>query len=103
MSTSEHSTSIETKLKQLALELGGLVDETGRGSTQLEVTPETVDVLVTATVRLYYLVAGEDETYVPDPRSVSPTEALTLVTALLDAHDIGTFDLALWLNRTHAR
>jgi hypothetical protein len=59
-----------------------------------------IDSLVTAAARL--LTACSDAQLDPalSAESLAPTEALTLVGALLRTHDINAFDLALWLSHT---
>ena len=57
--------------------------------------------LLSATIRLYAAVserAAED--IVPINADVSTTDAVVLACALLKAHELNPFDLALWFSRT---
>jgi hypothetical protein len=55
-------------------------------------------------VRLYAAVTEELEREIPPvDASISATEAMVVACALLRAHRLNPFDLALWFNRTAPR
>jgi len=58
--------------------------------------------LVDAAVRLFAACHEAGATPALTADGVAPTEALTLIGALLRAHDINAFDLALWLSHTES-
>lgn len=64
-------------------------------------TDEQLRRLLSAAIRLYAAVserAAED--IVPINADVSTTDAVVLACALLKAHELNPFDLALWFSRT---
>jgi hypothetical protein len=57
--------------------------------------------LLSAAIRLYAAVSeGAAEDIVPINADVSTTDAVVLACALLKAHELNPFDLALWFSRT---
>lgn len=65
------------------------------------VPPEDVTGLMTEAVRLYAAVVEETEREIPPiDASISTTEAMVVACALLRAHRLNPFDLALWFSRT---
>lgn len=65
------------------------------------VPPPDVTSLVSDAVRLYAAVSEESERDVPViDVSISTTEAMVVACALLRAHRLNPFDLALWFSRT---
>jgi hypothetical protein len=63
-----------------------------------------VTALLTETVRLYAAVTEEIEREIPPiDASISTTEAMVVACALLRAHRLNPFDLALWFSRTVRR
>lgn len=65
------------------------------------VSPEDVTGLMTEAVRLYAAVVEETEREIPPiDASISTTEAMVVACALLRAHRLNPFDLALWFSRT---
>ncbi len=68
------------------------------------VAPEDVTALMTEAVRLYAAVTEEIEREIPPvDASISTTEAMVVACALLRAHRLNPFDLALWFSRTAPR
>ncbi len=68
------------------------------------VPPEDVTALLTEAVRLYAAVTEEIEReFPPIDASISTTEAMVVACALLRAHRLNPFDLALWFSRTARR
>lgn len=68
------------------------------------VAPEDVTALMTEAVRLYAAVTEEIEREIPPiDASISTTEAMVVACALLRAHRLNPFDLALWFSRTARR
>lgn len=61
-----------------------------------------IDLLVAAVIRLFRIHAEESGSTTLSGTSNSVTDALTLVTAILQAHDINSFDLALWMSHSAA-
>jgi len=92
-----------TPLAHDVSEILATVDAVVASGAAEAVAPETVRDLTTAAVRLFYARAADLRGFAPGPDAVSPSEALTLVAALLAEHDVSTFDLALWLSRTSQR
>ncbi len=76
------------------------VDAAVADGSAAQASPQTVRDLVTAAVRLFYARAADQRGFAPGGETVPASEALSLVSALLGAHDVSTFDLALWLSRT---
>jgi hypothetical protein len=65
------------------------------------VPPPDVTALVSECVRLYAAVVEETERDFPViDASISTTEAMVVACALLRAHRLNPFDLALWFSRT---
>jgi hypothetical protein len=63
--------------------------------------PQDVTALVSEGVRLYAAVVEETERDIPViDTSISTTEAMVVACALLRAHRLNPFDLALWFSRT---
>jgi hypothetical protein len=63
-----------------------------------------VTALMTEAVRLYAAVTEEIEREIPPiDASISTTEAMVVACALLRAHRLNPFDLALWFSRTAKR
>ncbi|MDE3170469.1 MAG: hypothetical protein KGL75_10015 [Acidobacteriota bacterium] len=68
------------------------------------VPPQDVTALLTEAVRLYSAVAEEIEREIPPiDATISATEAMVVACALLRAHRLNPFDLALWFSRTAPR
>ncbi|MGH9715755.1 MAG: hypothetical protein ACRD4R_03365 [Candidatus Acidiferrales bacterium] len=65
------------------------------------VASQDVTALLTEAVRLYSAVVEETEREIsPIDASISTTEAMVVACALLRAHRLNPFDLALWFSRT---
>lgn len=68
------------------------------------VPSQDVTALLTEAVRLYAAVTEEIEREIPPiDASISTTEAMVVACALLRAHRLNPFDLALWFSRTASR
>lgn len=68
------------------------------------VAPGDVTAVMTEAVRLYAAVTEEIEREIPPiDASISTTEAMVVACALLRAHRLNPFDLALWFSRTARR
>ena len=66
-----------------------------------DVPQQDVTALVSGVVKLYAASAEESESDVPViDATVSTTEAMVVACALLRAHHLNPFDLALWFSRT---
>lgn len=100
MSPSEES----AKLTALVAELGPQIERTIQAGELAQVPPQDVTHLVSGAVKLYAATVEEAE---PGAESaavidgtVSTTEAMVVACALLRAHHLNPFDLALWFQRT---
>jgi ABC-type protease/lipase transport system fused ATPase/permease subunit len=100
MSPSEEA----AKLSALLVGLRAQIERTAEAGEIAKVPPEDVTNLVSGAVKLY-AAAVEDA----EPGSgaipvidgtVSTTEAMVMACALLRAHHLNPFDLALWFSRT---
>lgn len=100
MSLSEES----AKLSALVAQLGPQIERTIQSGALAEVPSEDVTRLVSSAVRLYAAIAEEAEpgaeTAPVIDDTVSTTEAMVVACALLRAHHLNPFDLALWFQRT---
>jgi hypothetical protein len=85
-----------------ARDTASAVDEYLAGEDLASALP-AVDTLVAAAARLFTACSEAQLDPVLSADSLSPTEALTLVGALLRTHNINAFDLALWLSHTEPR
>lgn len=71
------------------------------GGQIARVAPQDVTALLTEAVRLYAAVVEDTESEIPPiDASISTTEAMVVACALLRAHRLNPFDLALWFSRT---
>ena len=61
--------------------------------------PDTARTLV-ATAARTYAVAAEEGAQPPTGTDMTPTDGVVLATAVLRAHDLNPFDLALWFSRS---
>jgi hypothetical protein len=97
MSPSEES----AKLSALLVELRGQIERTIQAGEVTGVIPADVTNLVSGAVKLYATAVEETEIDVPViDGTVSTTEAMVVACALLRAHHLNPFDLALWFSRT---
>lgn len=92
------------KLSVLLVELHAQLQRTGESGEIAKVPPAGVTNLISSVVKLYAtivedVVAGADAVPVIDG-TVSTTEAMVMACALLRAHHLNPFDLALWFSRT---
>ena len=97
MSTSEKA----ARLSALVAQLSERIDETVKAGEVADVLRPDVTALVSGAVKLYAASAEESESDVPViDATVSTTEAMVVACALLRAHHLNPFDLALWFSRT---
>ena len=100
MSPSEQS----AKLSALVRELGVQIERTAEAGELGEVRDEDLTNLMSGAVKLYAARVEEREPgaeaapVIDD--TVSTTEAIVVASALLRAHHLNPFDLALWFSRT---
>jgi hypothetical protein len=88
-------------LADLALALHARVAATIEAGQIARVAPQDVTALLAEAVRLYAAVVEETEREIPPiDASISTTEAMVVACALLRAHRLNPFDLALWFSRT---
>jgi hypothetical protein len=99
MSPSDES----AKLSALVAGLGTQIDRTIQAGEVDQVPPEDVTRLVSGAVKLYAAAVEEAapgaETVRVIDGTVSTTEAMVVACALLRAHNLNPFDLALWFQR----
>jgi hypothetical protein len=100
MSPSEQSAN----LSALVTELGVQIEQTVEAGEVAQVPAEVLTNLMSAAVKLYAasveeLEPGTDTSPIVDD-TVSTTEAVVVASALLRAHHLNPFDLALWFSRT---
>ena len=89
------------KLSGILAELRGQIEQTLQAGELAVVPREYVTRLVTDAVKLYAAYVEELESDVPAIDStVSTTEAMVVACAMLRAHHMNPFDLALWFSRT---
>ena len=100
MSASERAARLSALLGQLSEK----IDETMQAGELAEVPGEDITALVSGAVKLYASAVEEAELDVPViDGTVSTTEAMVVACALLRAHHLNPFDLALWFSRTATR
>jgi len=100
MSPSEPSAKLSALVRELGVEIERAVEAGGAG----EVRGEDLTSLMSGTVKLYAarveeMEPGAEAIPVIDG-TVSTTEAIVVAAALLRAHHLNPFDLALWFART---
>ena len=92
------------KLSALVGELRAQIDRTTEAGEIGRVAAASVTDLVSGAVKLYAAIVEDAEpgkTAAPViDRAVSTTEAMVMACALLRAHHLNPFDLALWFSRT---
>jgi len=103
MSPSEES----AKLSALAAQLGEQIERTIQAGEVTQIGSQAVTKLMSDAVKLYAAQVEEAE---PGAEiapvidgTVSTTEAMVVACALLRAHRLNPFDLALWFQRTAPR
>jgi len=100
MSTSEQN----PELQDLARAFHASVATTIESGQVARVAPGDVTALLSEAVRLYAAVVEETEREIPPiDATISTTEAMVVACALLRAHRLNPFDLALWFSRTVRR
>lgn len=100
MSSSEEA----AKLSALLLDLSAQIERTAEAGEITNVPPGGVTNLVSGAIKLYAAMvedaaSGAGAVPVTDG-TVSTTEAMVMACALLRAHHLNPFDLALWFSRT---
>lgn len=94
----------DTRLDDLTRELHKRIAAVNEAGQIARVMPKDVTALMTEAVRLYAGVTEEIEREIPPiDASISTTEAMVVACALLRAHRLNPFDLALWFSRTARR
>lgn len=97
MSTSD----LRPQFSDLARDLHDRVARVSDAGQIARVPPEDITALTSEAVRLYAAVVEETEREIPPiDASISTTEAMVVACALLRAHRLNPFDLALWFSRT---
>jgi len=97
MSPSEEA----AKLSELVVRLRAQIERTMQAGDLASVPAAELTSLVSAAVKLYAATIEETESEVPViDASVSTTEAMVMACALMRAHRLNPFDLALWYSRT---
>ena len=97
MSPSEEA----AKLSALVVQLRGQIERTIQAGELARVPPADLTSLVSGAVKLYAAAAEETESEIPViDGSISTTEAMVVACALMRAHRLNPFDLALWYSRT---
>lgn len=100
MSTSDAN----PRLDDLARELHNRIAAVSDAGQIAQIVASDVTALMTEAVRLYAAVTEEIEREIPPiDSSISTTEAMVVACALLRAHRLNPFDLALWFSRTAKR
>ena len=91
-------------MSRLVAELNEQIERTIQAGAVTQVQSTDVTRLVSGAVKLYAAVAEEAEPGVEVAPvidgTVSTTEAMVVACALLRAHRLNPFDLALWFQRT---
>jgi hypothetical protein len=100
MSPSEEA----AKLSALLLDLNAQIERTAEAGEIAKVAPAGVTNLVSGAIKLYAAAvedAPSEASVVPViDGTVSTTESMVMACALLRAHHLNPFDLALWFSRT---
>ena len=97
MSSSEEA----ARLSDLARQVRGQIERTIQAGEVAAVPQEDLMNLLSGTVKLYAAAVEEMESEIPPlDASVSTTEAMVVACALMRAHRLNPFDLALWYSRT---
>jgi hypothetical protein len=97
MSPSEEA----AKLSALVGQLRGQTDRILQAGGLAGVPPGDLAALVSCAVKLYAAAVEEAESEFPViDATVSTTEAMVVACALMRAHGLNPFDLALWFSRT---
>lgn len=87
------------RIEELAAALAAEVDAGLGDGAIAALAPGTARALVGAAAR-GYAVAAEEGAEPPGAGDLTPTDAVVLATAVLRAHDLNPFDLALWFSRS---
>jgi hypothetical protein len=97
MSPSEEAERLSALVEGLRIQ----VERTIQAGELARVPPEGVTKLMSGAVKLYATAVEETEIDIPViDGTVSTTEAMVVACALLRAHHLNPFDLALWFSRT---
>ena len=103
MSPSDDAAHLAAQAVQISAQIDGLI----QAGDLAKVPGESVTKLLSGAVKLYAAIAEEAEpgaVFAPViDGTVSTTEAMVVACALLRAHRLNPFDLALWFQRTAPR
>jgi hypothetical protein len=89
------------RLSALVAELRRRIEQAIQNGQIAGVAQKDITNLVSGAVKLYATAAEEAESELPViDATVSTTEAMVVACALLRAHHLNPFDLALWFSRT---
>ena len=98
MSRSDHRDRAR-RIEELTAALSDEVDAGLGDGAIAALGPGTARTLVSAAARAY-AAAAEEGAEPPSSTDLTPTDAVVLATAVLRAHDLNPFDLALWFSRS---
>lgn len=91
----------QPEFSTLATQIGQQTDEIIGSGWGHEIAAEDLSRLVSSAVRLYAAAnEGAEHAVPPTDGDVSTTDAVVMACALLKAHDLNPFDLALWFSRS---
>ncbi len=91
----------DTRFSKLVQELREYVDVAIRDGSLSHVAQRDVTTLVSQAVKLYAAVAEEAECQAAAvDETISATEAVVVACALMRAHRLNPFDLAIWSSRS---
>ncbi len=100
MSSSDSARSDRAvRIGELTRELAAEIDAGLGDGAIAALDPGTARALVSAAARAY-AAAAEEGAEPPSSTDLTPTDAVVLATAVLRAHDLNPFDLALWFSRS---
>jgi len=89
------------KLSALLAPLRGQIERTIQAGELASVPHQELTSLMSGAVKLYAAAVEELESEIPViDATVSTTEAMVVACALMRAHRLNAFDLALWYSRT---
>lgn len=91
--------NIATELHQISQRLQELTQDIGLDGQHHNADPADIQALLSATTRLYAAQEADGQAQ-PLPESMaSATETVMLISALMQAQNLNTFDLALWQSK----
>ncbi len=95
MSPSERAARIAALVDELTAEV-----DAGLGDGAIAALGPDVARRLVAVAARSYAVAADEGASAPTGEDLTPTESVVLATAVLRAHDLNPFDLALWFSRS---